>query len=147
MVERKAAELGAEIVEWYVDRGESAKTEHRPDFQRMMRRVAQQQDVDFVIVDKLDRFARNRRDDANNLFELRLAGARLVSVKENIDDTPTGSLIHGIMATIAEYYSQNLAVEALKGMTQKAKIGGTPGRAPIGYLNVTLRSRGGTSRR
>jgi len=46
------------------------------------------------------------------------------------------------MATIAEFYSRNLAAEAVKGMTQKAKVGGTPGKAPIGYMNVRERVDG-----
>ena len=76
------------------------------------------------------------------MFELRTAGAQLVSVKENIDETPAGQLLHAIMAGIAEFYSGNLAAEALKGMTQKAKVGGTPGRAAIGYLNTRRRIDG-----
>src|SRR5262245_15461434 len=32
-------------------------------------------------------------------------------------------------------YSANLASEILKGSTQKARMGGTPHRAPVGYLN------------
>jgi site-specific DNA recombinase len=139
---RKAEQLGAEVIEVYIDRGESAKTAERPHFQRMLARIRDQRDVDYVILDKIDRFARNRRDDANILFELRMAGAQLVSVKENVDETPAGQLLHAIMAGIAEFYSKNLATEALKGMTQKAIQGGTPGRAPIGYLNTTRRVEG-----
>ena len=45
-------------------------------------------------------------------------------------------LLHGIMSSIAEFYSRNLATEIIKGTIQKAKKGGTPGRAPIGYLNT-----------
>ena len=45
-------------------------------------------------------------------------------------------LVHGIMSSIAEFYSRNLATEATKGLTQKVAQGGTPGRALIGYLNV-----------
>lgn len=139
---RKAEALGADVVEEYLDRGESAKTADRRQFQRMLARIERERDVDYVILDKVDRFARNRRDDANVLFELRAAGAQLVSVKENIDETPAGQLLHAIMAGIAEFYSKNLAAEALKGMTQKAKVGGTPGRAPIGYLNTIRRVDG-----
>ncbi len=139
---RKAEALGAEVVGEYVDRGESAKTADRREFQRMLSRIQTERDVDYVILDKIDRFARNRRDDANILFELRMAGAQLVSVKENIDETPAGQLLHAVMAGIAEFYSRNLATEALKGMTQKAKVGGTPGRAPIGYLNTRRRVDG-----
>src|SRR5512135_601719 len=139
---RKAEQLGAEVVEEYLDRGESAKTADRREFQRMLTRIRVEQDVDYVIFDKIDRFARNRRDDANLMFELRMSGAQLVSVKENIDETPAGQLLHAIMAGIAEFYSRNLASEALKGMTQKARVGGTPGRAPIGYLNTRRRVDG-----
>jgi DNA invertase Pin-like site-specific DNA recombinase len=140
---RKAEQLGAEVVAEFIDRGESAKTADRPQFQRMLAFVKDSGDIDYVILDKVDRFARNRRDDANTLFELRLAGAQLVSVKENIDETPAGQLLHAIMAGIAEFYSKNLGAEALKGMTQKAKVGGTPGRAPIGYLNTRRRGQDG----
>ncbi|HJP67101.1 MAG TPA: recombinase family protein [Actinomycetota bacterium] len=133
---RKATQLGAQVVDEYADRGESAKFDDRPDFQRMLERIRRQRDVDFVIVDKVNRFARNRRDDANILFELHRNGAQLVSVKENIDSPPAGRLMHALLAGFAEYESANNGVEALKGMTQKAKTGGTPGRAPLGYLNV-----------
>ena len=47
--------------------------------------------------------------------------------------------MHGIMAAIAEFYSRNLGVEALKGATEKAKQGGTPYLAPIGYTNIIER--------
>ncbi len=139
---RKAEQMGVEVVEEYLDRGESAKTADRPAFLKMLSRIRDQQDVDFVILHKIDRFARNRRDDANVLFELKVAGAQLVSVSENIDETPAGMLVHGILATIAEWESRKNGVEALKGMTQKAKVGGTPGRAPIGYLNIRDRIDG-----
>jgi DNA invertase Pin-like site-specific DNA recombinase len=51
-------------------------------------------------------------------FAIKKAGATLVSVTEN-RETPSGRLLHGIMATIAEFYSRNLAAEALKGATEK----------------------------
>jgi hypothetical protein len=44
------------------------------------------------------------------------------------------------MAGIVEFYSRNLASEAIRGMTQKAKVGGTPGWAPMGYLNTRRRN-------
>ena len=55
---------------------------------------------------KVDRLARNRADDVViNLRQLQAGGARLVSVTENIDQTPSGLLLHGIMSSIAEFYS------------------------------------------
>ena len=89
----------------------------------------------YVIVHKIDRFARRLEDDIS-LLQIRKSGATLVSATENIDGSPSGRLTHGILASIAEYYSLNLSAEAKKGLHQKAKLGGTPGLAPIGYRNV-----------
>ena len=133
---QKAAEFGAVVVDEYIERAESAKTNHRPALKTMLDRIKEHHDVDYVVLWKVDRFARNRRDDANMLFEIELAGARLISATENIDQTPAGRLMHGMLASFAEYYSRNLANEVLKGATEKAKRGGTPNRAPIGYLNI-----------
>ena len=69
-------------------------------------------------------------------MEIKKSGARSSPCTENIDETPSGLLLHGIMSSIAEFYSRNLANEVIKGMDQKAKTGGTVGNAPIGYLHV-----------
>jgi site-specific DNA recombinase len=133
---RKAASLEAEVVAEYIDRGESAKTADRPDLKQMLSRLAVEKDIDLVIVHKVDRLARNRADDVSIAMQIRSAGAQLVSATENIDETPSGLLLHGIMSSIAEFYSRNLASEVIKGTTEKAKRGGTPGIAPLGYCNV-----------
>ena len=137
---RQAKELGAEVVDQYVDRGETAKVADRPALNLMLARLADEADVDYVIVHKLDRLARNRMDDANLTFAIAQHGARLVSCSEHIDDTPAGKLTHGILAVINQYQSDNLATEATKGMLKKAQLGGNPGegadrlpqRAPAG---------------
>ncbi len=135
---RKAEAMGVAMAAGgeYVDRGESAKTADRPALQAMLERVESDPAVGYVFVHKLDRLARNRADDIAIVMRIRSAGAQVVSASENIDETPSGLLLHGIMASIAEFYSRNLATEILKGSTQKAKTGGTPTKAPIGYLNV-----------
>jgi site-specific DNA recombinase len=123
------------VVDEFVDRGESARSADRPALQEMLRYV-QTHEVDYVIVHKVDRLARSRLDDVTITASLQAAGAQLVSVTENIDETPSGALLHGIMSSIAEFYSRNLATEVIKGSVQKAKGGGTVGKAPTGYRNV-----------
>jgi site-specific DNA recombinase len=132
---RKAASLQAAVIEEFIERSESAKTADRPELQRLLQFVKENR-VKYVIVHKVDRLARNRADDVVINLALQQAGATLVSVSENIDQTPSGLLLHGIMSSIAEFYSRNLATEVIKGCVQKAKQGGTPGKAPVGYLNV-----------
>ncbi len=134
---RKAASLGAVIVAEFVDAGESGTSAaKRPELQAMLSYVREHQ-VDLCIVHKLDRLARSRADDVAIHYALQQAGVTLVSTSENIDETPSGMLMHGIMSSIAEFYSRNLANEVTKGMVQKASLGGTPHRAPLGYRNVT----------
>ncbi|MEJ7783280.1 MAG: recombinase family protein, partial [Solirubrobacteraceae bacterium] len=132
---RKAESLEATVVEEFVERGESGTSANRPALKRMLARLAEG-DVQYVIVHKVDRLARNRADDVAIVMAIRQSGATLVSVSENIDETPSGLLLHGIMSSIAEFYSANLGLEVKKGTTEKAKRGGTPFRAPIGYVNV-----------
>ena len=52
-----------------------------------------------------------------------------------MDETPAGKLLYNMMADVAQYHSDNLAVEVLKGLDTKVKRGGTPYHAPLGYLN------------
>jgi site-specific DNA recombinase len=136
---RKAQSMGAVVMEEFVDRGESARSADRPELQRMLRFVGEHK-VTYAIVHKVDRLARNRVDDVEINLALSRAGVQLVSCSENIDETPSGMLLHGIMSSIAEFYSRNLATESRKGMRQKALSGGTPGMAPFGYINTRNRT-------
>ena len=87
--QRRAAQLEAEVVEEFVDRGESARSANRPDLRRLLAYVAENE-VRYVIVHKIDRLARNLADHVEITLALRMAGAELVSVSESIDDTPLG---------------------------------------------------------
>ena len=140
---RKAQSMGALVVKEFADRGESARSANRPELQKMLAYLKEDGGIDYVIVHKLDRLARNRADDVeiNRAFEE--AGVRLVSTSENIDQTPGGMLLHGIMSSIAEFYSRNLANEVIKGMGEKARNGGTLGKAPLGYVNIRARDENG----
>lgn len=142
-VERKAQHLGAAVIEEFIEPGESGKSlKNRRALQALLAYVAEH-DIDYCIIPKVDRIARNRLDDALIHAELRSHGVALVSAAENIDDTPAGRLHHGIMASISEWYSDNLALEVTKGLRTKATTGGTINKAPIGYRNIQTRTAEG----
>jgi site-specific DNA recombinase len=88
--QRKAAELGAVVVREYVDLAKTAKTRNRPRFMAMVADIERERDIDFVIVHKLNRFARNAMDDAVIDYRLGEAGVQLV----------------GSPATFAGFYNQ-----------------------------------------
>jgi hypothetical protein len=74
---------------------------------------------------KLDRWARNAREDLVNDYLLEQAGAEVVSCSEQIDRTNAGRMVHTILASLEI----------------KVQEGGTPGIAPLGYKNVAGGSR------
>ncbi|SHH31849.1 Resolvase, N terminal domain [Thermosyntropha lipolytica DSM 11003] len=87
-----------------------------------------------MIVHKLDRFARNRYDSAFYRRELKKNGVQIVSVTENLDDSPESIILESVLEGMAEYYSRNLAREVMKGMKETAyKCKHTGGRPPLRY--------------
>mgnify|MGYP002518385862 CR=1 FL=1 len=92
------------ILRTYIDRAMSAKTDHRPDFQRMIKDSAKGL-FDVIIVWKLDRFARNRYDSAHYKAQLRKYGVKVLSATENISDGPEGIILESMLEGMAEYYS------------------------------------------
>ena len=129
-------EKGWKLVDEYLDRGESARSAHRPQLQEMLGRIAKQKDVQVVVVHKIDRLARNMEDHVAIRAILTKADCSLVSVVEHFEDNASGRLVEGIHALMAEFYSANLGAETKKGMVQKTKQGGWAAMAPLGYLNV-----------
>ncbi|MDN4080090.1 recombinase family protein [Paenibacillus polymyxa] len=138
-LQRYADERGWSIVDEYIDEAKSAKTDARPDFQRMIA-AAQQPDKHFdaIVVHKFDRFSRNRADHAIYKALLKKQGVTVVSASEPVDaDTPHGFLLESMLEVISEFYNVNLRHETLKGMRENASQGfHCGGRVPFGYRRV-----------
>lgn len=117
------------ILRTYIDRAMSAKTDHRPDFQRMIKDSAKGL-FDVIIVWKLDRFARNRYDSAHYKALLRKYGVKVLSATENISEGPEGIILESMLEGMAEYYSAELSEKVIRGHTENALKckynGGTP---------------------
>ena len=122
------------VLRTYIDRAMSAKTDHRPDFQRMIKDSAKGL-FDVIIVWKLDRFARNRYDSAHYKAQLRKYGVKVLSATENISDGPEGIILESMLEGMAEYYSAELSEKVIRGHTENALKckynGGTP---TFGYI-------------
>src|SRR4030065_1478624 len=116
--------LGWEIVKEYIDAGESARTDKRHEFQKMIA-AARAKEFDVILVHKFDRFARNDYDFVVYEKELEDLGITLESVSEPGDaSTPAGYIGRRMMQIISTWYSKNLAAEVAKGMRKKVENGG-----------------------
>lgn len=128
------------IVGKYSDEGKSGKNaEHRPAFNQMMKDIRNKKDnVRYVLVFKLSRFAGNTSDTAKYLQELASFGVGLLGVKDGIDtSTATGKMIANIMGAVAEMELENIHEQTLAGRQQKARSGLWNGaQAPFGYSIV-----------
>ncbi|WP_369807670.1 recombinase family protein [Glycomyces sp. NRRL B-16210] len=134
---RKAEELGVDVVEEYVDPGRSAlEVKNRPEFQKMMARIRSRRDVDYVIVYARSRMHRNATDALLTRRELKQLGVALISIRDFTDDSDMGDMIGTILDAVNEYQSRASGADVAFKMEAKAKNGGTPGAAPLGYLNV-----------
>ncbi len=133
------------VREIFVDRGASAKTANRPSFQAMLvycRRHARS--IDFVVVYRLDRFARNVYDHVDVIGQLGEWGILLRSVTERIDETPTGKFMATMVAAVSQLDNDVRRERTIDGMRAALKRGRWTFPPPLGYLPGN-RSRGEAS--
>ena len=82
------AQRSVRIVQEYADRAASGtKTEGRDDFLQMLADLKQRR-VDYVLVHKYDRFARNENDQYFYMAMIEQRGAKLVAVAQEFGDGP-----------------------------------------------------------
>ncbi len=121
------------IVGTYIDRALSAKTDNRPDFQKMIK-DSSKHEFDCIIVWKLDRFARNRYDSAHYKNILKKNNVRVISATEAISQGAEGILLESVLEGMAEYYSVELAEKINRGLTENAlKCKYNGGSLALGY--------------
>ncbi len=74
------------------------------------------------------------------------SGSKLEPTLERVDDSPSGLLLYAVMAGVNAYRSRSDAEKVRMGLRRKHEAGGTPGVAPLGFLNVIETVAGRTVR-
>lgn len=123
-----------DIVAKYVDRAKSGTSSRkRTEFLRMIK-DAEKGLFQVIIVHKLDRFSRDKYDSAFYKRKLKQCGVKLISVTEQLDDSPESVILESVIEGMAEYYSKNLARETMKGLMENSyKCLHNGGKPPLGY--------------
>ena len=134
-IEEYADKNDIKIVNKFIDRAKSATSDKRPAFQEMIKYCeADNTGISMVIVHKLDRFSRDKYDSAMYKQKLKVKGIRVVSVLENLDNSPESLILESVIEGMAQYYSANLAREVAKGQRENGlRAMHNGGDAPLGY--------------
>lgn len=128
-----AQRKGYTVVGEYIDRALTGRSDDRPDFQRMIADSSKKA-FRYVIVYKMDRFARNRYDSAIYKHKLKLNGVKVLSAMENIGDNPESVILEAVLEASAEYYSIDLSQKIKRGSRESALKGQfLGGMVPFGY--------------
>ncbi len=126
------------LVEVFIEKGESAKTAERTEFIKAINFCSNKKNkISSFIVYKIDRFSRNQTDYAIVKQKLQRYGTEIESVSEKIDNTPSGKLMEVMLSGFAEFDNNIRTERSVNGMKERIKQGIWVWQAPLGYLRLT----------
>ncbi len=129
-----ARSKGMIVLKVFVEQGESAKFADRTQLLELIDFCRRSKDkVETLLVWKIDRFARNVADHYSIKTTLLKYGVRVVSVTEPIDSDPTGKLMEGVLASVAQFDNDVRAMRTVQGMRHRIQDGIFPWGPPFGY--------------
>lgn len=133
---------GYELVDIFIEKGESAKTTQRTQLNKMWDFCAKKSnDIKFIVAYKVDRIARNRDDYRElNLRKTRF-GVKFRYVSELFDDTPAGKFMEDMFANMAHFDNDVRTERAVSGSREAMKQGRYVWRAPLGYSNAVVEGK------
>ena len=132
------AREGIDVAKVFCDGGESAKTANRPQLLASLAYCTEHyKEIDFYIIWKMDRLARQTYDSSMIDATLQKLGIQLCSVTEPISNTSSGSLTKNVLAAFAQFDNDVRSERSSNGLRRRVEEGGWPHMAPVGYKNYT----------
>lgn len=128
---------GWEVKRVFIERGESAKTDDRPEFQAAMRYLRTERADNLVVYD-FSRYARDAHDHAVYRRLLAGYGIRVMSATESgaIKDDPVGRFIETVLSAKNQLDNEWRAATCRGGMAKAASKGAWCHPAPYGYVSA-----------
>ena len=132
---------GEHVLREFIDDGFSGTTDKRPAFQEMMRFCkVNAEDVDAIVVWKLNRFSRDRVDSAVYKRWLRKLGVNVISITEPMVKGIDSEVMEAMVEAMDSRYSKSLAQDVMRGMSEVARRGFYPfALSPLGYQKEEVR--------
>ena len=141
---RLAKQRGLTVAEVILGPGESGRSADRPSFKRLLAFCkSHRNEIGYVIVESLSRFARNVADQSDAIKELHENGIALLSTAEpNVDDTAAGCMAANVHGVFNQYFSDALSEKMKERSAASVRAGRWPWAAPIGFINDLRQENG-----
>jgi site-specific DNA recombinase len=125
------------IREFFGGKYESAKTDGRQEFQRMLTYVRKHKDITYIIVSSYDRFSRTGSAAAKLSEDLRKDGIVVKSVMQDIDtSTASGRLQENFMHMMNNFDNVTKSDRTKLHTKEVMEKGYWPYAPPLGYKNI-----------
>lgn len=125
-----------QITQVFIEEGESAKTADRTELQKLLRVCSdKKQNIQAVIIYKIDRLSRNTDDYSQLRILLKRYGIEIKSTSEYFENTPAGRFMGNIIANVAQFDNDVRTERSVGGMREAVREGRYVWVAPVGYIN------------
>src|SRR6056297_815229 len=128
-----------QLTKLFTDAGVSAIKE-RPEFEKLMETISKngnsQEEVDGIVVTKLDRFGRSVKDLVINMETLQEEDIDFISIGDSLDtSTPNGKLLFHILSAFAEF-EREIIRERMQAGRERARAEGKELHRPKKELDM-----------
>jgi site-specific DNA recombinase len=114
-LEKRASAEGWKVVQRFADKGISGSRNDRPEYQRMLA-AAKRKEFDVLLIEALNRFARNLVEQEQAIRRMEFDGIRIIGISDGYDSQQKGRKLNRAMrGAINEGYSEDLAEKTHRG--------------------------------
>lgn len=132
-----ANKKGLEVSEYFGGTYESAKSDERKEFQKMLNYVKRRSNVGYIIVYSYDRFSRTGANGAYISDQLKRQGIVTISATQEVDtSTSAGSFQQNLYYMFSQFDNELRRDKSVSGMQEKLRKGHWTGAYPFGYTNA-----------
>ena len=132
-----AIKRGLEVVEYFGGTYESAKSDERKEFQKMLNYVKRRSNIGYIIVYSYDRFSRTGANGAYISDQLKRQGIVTISATQEVDTTTSaGSFQQNLYYMFSQFDNELRRDKSVSGMQEKLRKGHWTGAYPFGYTNT-----------
>ena len=135
--EMYAKKRNLNIVEYFGGTYESAKSDERKEFQKMINYVKRHKGVAYIIVYSFDRFSRTGVNGSYITEQLKKQGVIVLSATQEVDSTTSaGSFQQDLFFLFSKFDNELRRDKTVSGMQEKLRKGYICGSVPFGYTNM-----------